>query len=127
MKSIRNKLILIAFSALLLSSCASAPEKMDAIAGKQNWSITVSPYTGTFIFEVRKDGRFEGMSQWSGGSGGTSNKIDGQVTNNTILLTRHLEGRHVGKTQTWRGTINTRNRSASGTVNGRGSWTATIN
>jgi len=127
MKSITSRLILIAFSTLLFSSCASAPERTVAITGKQNWSIIVSPYTGSFVFEVRKDGSFEGISQWSGGSGGASNKINGQITNNSILLTRHLEGRHVGKIQTWRGAINTKTRSASGTVNGRGTWKATIN
>ena len=127
MKSIKNKLILIAFGALLLSSCASAPERTDTITGKQNWSIVVSPYTGSFVFEVKNDGRFEGVSNWSGGSGGTSNKINGKITNNSILLTRHLEGRHVGKTQTWRGIINTKTKSASGTVDGRVSWKATIN
>lgn len=59
-----------------------------------------------------------------------SNKINGKITDNSILLTRHLEGRHVGKTQSWRGTINTATKSASGTwsgIGGRGSWKATIN
>lgn len=56
MKLITTKFIYIVLGALLLSSCASAPDRASNITGKQNWSIIVEQFTGSFVFETREDG-----------------------------------------------------------------------